>query len=119
MICPVCDRPLAAFDLEGVQIDRCLDCRGTWLDAGELEILAGNRKFAGTPGPKHDKRRCPRCGAKLRRYKIEAVEVDECPRGHGLWFDKGEMETLVASSKEGGVARFFGELYKAERKEGE
>ena len=35
---------MIVFGLEGVEVDRCLDCGGTWLDAGELDqlgILAG------------------------------------------------------------------------------
>ena len=26
----------------GVTIDKCYECNGTWLDAGELETLAGH-----------------------------------------------------------------------------
>ena len=39
-MCPVCRRPMVAFELEGVEIDRCVGCEGTWLDAGELEVIA-------------------------------------------------------------------------------
>ena len=31
---------MVAFELEGVEIDRCVGCEGTWLDAGELEVIA-------------------------------------------------------------------------------
>ena len=49
-MCPVCREPMVALQLEGVEIDHCLACRGTWLDAGELEQLA---EFSGAdPGPK-------------------------------------------------------------------
>jgi len=39
--------PKCGFDLEavlyrGVTIDKCYHCNGTWLDAGELETLAGH-----------------------------------------------------------------------------
>jgi uncharacterized protein len=46
MRCPKCGMPLETIDLRGVQVDRCGSCRGTWLDDGELELLA--RK---DPGP--------------------------------------------------------------------
>ena len=52
---------------------------------------------------------------------MNGVELDRCPRGHGLWFDKSEIETLIASFKEGEegkVGRFLGELTAAERKKG-
>ena len=40
-MCPLCHEPLVAFELDGVEIDRCVDCGGVWLDAGELESLTG------------------------------------------------------------------------------
>lgn len=39
MKCPKCGADLATGDYEGVQIDRCPECQGVWLDAGELELL--------------------------------------------------------------------------------
>ncbi|NQU42494.1 zf-TFIIB domain-containing protein, partial [bacterium] len=38
-----------AFELEGVEIDRCPACGGTWLNAGEIEQIA--LKAGVTPGP--------------------------------------------------------------------
>jgi Zn-finger nucleic acid-binding protein len=32
---------LETLQFKGVEIDRCFNCNGTWLDAGELETLAG------------------------------------------------------------------------------
>jgi hypothetical protein len=38
--------------------------------------------------------RCPRCGDRLvPRVQLD-VELDECPQGHGLWLDHGELEKL-------------------------
>ncbi len=39
MKCPKCGADLATVDFEGVQLDRCPECQGVWLDAGELEHL--------------------------------------------------------------------------------
>ena len=41
MCCPKCGMALETVTLQGVQIDRCFSCNGTWLDEGELEQLAG------------------------------------------------------------------------------
>ncbi len=41
MKCPKCGFDLHTVAFKGVQIDRCFHCHGTWLDAGELETLAG------------------------------------------------------------------------------
>ena len=45
--CPHCEEPLVAYELNGVEIDHCLTCRGTWLDAGELEQIS---YYAGATG---------------------------------------------------------------------
>jgi Zn-finger nucleic acid-binding protein len=40
MKCPNCpDRSLVMADRQGVEIDYCPDCRGVWLDRGELDKL--------------------------------------------------------------------------------
>lgn len=39
MKCPKCGADLASEDYQGVQIDRCPECHGVWLDAGETEQL--------------------------------------------------------------------------------
>lgn len=38
-ICPVCNIDLQRAQRQGVQIDYCSQCRGIWLDRGELEKL--------------------------------------------------------------------------------
>ena len=42
MKCPKCGMDLEATVFRGVTIDKCYHCNGTWLDAGELETLAGH-----------------------------------------------------------------------------
>jgi Zn-finger nucleic acid-binding protein len=37
--CPVCDVPLSISSREGVEIDFCPQCRGVWLDRGELDKI--------------------------------------------------------------------------------
>ncbi len=39
MPCPICKVPLAMSDRQGVEIDYCPQCRGVWLDRGELDKL--------------------------------------------------------------------------------
>ena len=40
MRCPVCDEArLMMTERNGVEIDYCPDCRGVWLDRGELDKL--------------------------------------------------------------------------------
>ncbi len=48
MLCPVCKVGLALSDRQGVEIDYCPQCRGVWLDRGELDkIVDRNNEYAG------------------------------------------------------------------------
>ncbi len=39
MKCPVCNVDLKMADRQGVEIDYCPQCRGVWLDRGELDKI--------------------------------------------------------------------------------
>lgn len=39
MKCPACNETLLMSDKKGVEIDYCPNCRGIWLDRGELEKI--------------------------------------------------------------------------------
>ncbi|MGV3478450.1 MAG: zf-TFIIB domain-containing protein [Sphingobium sp.] len=39
MLCPVCKVGLAMSDRQGIEIDYCPQCRGIWLDRGELDKI--------------------------------------------------------------------------------
>ena len=39
MDCPVCDVDLVISSREGIEIDHCPQCRGVWLDRGELDKI--------------------------------------------------------------------------------
>jgi len=128
-VCPACGQPLIALELEGVEIDYCAACGGVWLDAGELEQIAELAGVApgplsavlgaAVPGPR-GRRRCPRCRRRLRTVMIgeaASVRLDRCPLGHGLWFDAGELRTLISSfarGESGAVAAFLGDVLRCE-----
>jgi len=40
MRCPKCGMELIEIDYKGITIDRCSECDGVWLDAGELETIS-------------------------------------------------------------------------------
>ena len=39
MKCPKCGMDLTTIEFQGIKIDRCPNCNGTWFDAGEVEEL--------------------------------------------------------------------------------
>ncbi|MDG2511829.1 zf-TFIIB domain-containing protein [Sphingobium yanoikuyae] len=52
MLCPVCHVGLHMSDRQGVEIDYCPQCRGVWLDRGELDkIIERSAQPAPAPAP--------------------------------------------------------------------
>jgi len=56
MTCPKCHGAMRQYERSGVTIDQCTECRGVFLDRGELERLvdaenAYNQQQAPTPAP--------------------------------------------------------------------
>lgn len=47
MQCPVCAVELKITDRQGIEIDYCPNCRGVWLDRGELDKLIERVAFEG------------------------------------------------------------------------
>jgi len=52
--------------------------------------------------------RCPKCGDRLAARIQLDVAIEECPSGHGVWLDTGELEKLKARESSGWLARFLG-----------
>lgn len=44
MRCPKCGGQMEETSLEGIMIDKCVDCKGIYFDHGELEVLIGHRE---------------------------------------------------------------------------
>lgn len=108
--CPVCKKKdMAVLELERVEIDFCFECRGIWLDAGELELLlekpdrkaAVNSAFKdiSEEAAREKPRKCPICRKGMNKTKIDAgckeIIIDRCGKGHGIWFDNGELLEIV------------------------
>ena len=54
--------------------------------------------------------------------KNEQVLIDRCPKGHGLWFDKGELAQVLAKGnfdKERKVIKHLSELFSHKENQGE
>lgn len=117
MNCPKCPGKLVKRKIEHVEVDSCFVCEGIWFDAGELEkvikadskdfdfIDVGREEFDGQEIQEYIKNldekpsECPRCadGTLLFRSKYggkHQINVDVCPKGHGLWLDGGEILEL-------------------------
>ena len=87
MNCPKCDIALKSSVYEGVEIDKCEKCNGTWLDDGEIVKIVETKEekfdaklvretlalgFTGVPRQEQQTVvKCPKCGAGM-----EAINYD-------------------------------------------
>ncbi len=129
MDCPRCSCPLIVVEREGVELDYCIACKGIWFDTGELALLSQALNIdANLPDmqsipatrTKEKPRPCPRCDKKMDKILLENVLVDRCARGHGLWFDWGEVGQVLERAATGGqeIIRFLGESIRPSAKAG-
>jgi uncharacterized protein len=51
MQCPVCDVNLVMAERSGIEIDYCPQCRGVWLDRGELDKIIDRSAVAAAATP--------------------------------------------------------------------
>ena len=112
MNCPKDHSPLIIVEHDQIAIDYCPECRGVWLDHGELELImekaCGENAEACMNGLFHrqeavtsePKRRCPICHSNMRKERLGTepeVIIDACSsRDDGLWFDGGELHQVMS-----------------------
>lgn len=137
MKCPACSNLMIVVEHENIELDYCTECSGVWFDAGELELLLETMQLEGSslsldsiltsPEAKsaEKKRKCPICRQKMKKATVghePEVLIDACPRGDGLWFDKGEVGQLITqlsdrpsekADSQGRVITFLGEVFRA------
>ena len=116
---PVSNEPMLVLELAGIEIDYCPLTNGIWLDAGELEALYEDSKaaedllasFKSDEGNREKKIRCPICNKKMEKVLIQnRIVIDRCSRGHGLWFDEGELLQVLEMEPGEGEGKVTGLL---------
>ena len=75
MKCPIDQAELVMSDRQGIEIDYCPQCRGVWLDRGELDKII--ERSAAEPAPRD--RGAP-AGDDGRRYERDRDYDDDRPR---------------------------------------
>ena len=104
MNCPRCgNAELRVEDYRDIEVDRCPQCQGMWLDYGELDQLEdevldvdeikGKLVYGAVKGELP----CPKCGKAMTsfRYRANNLELDLCEQGHGTWLDAGEEKRVL------------------------
>ncbi len=98
MLCPRDGADLLVEKYQGIEVDRCPQCNGRWLDHDELDALEatvakeeerrGTIEYAKRPS----EMKCPKCDKPMRAFNYRAynLEIDTCEERHGFWLDAGE-----------------------------
>ena len=103
---PSTKEPMIILELEGVEIDYCPGRGGIWLDSGELELLLEetaekDKLLSSFEVNKFSKERllkCPICNSKMEKVSVghdQKITIDKCKKSHGLWFDEGELLSVI------------------------
>lgn len=100
MKCPVCNVDLTMTDRQGVEIDYCPNCRGVWLDRGELDKIIERAAPASTEPPR---REAPR---------MEAPRAQP-PGGYEPRYDRDDDDKYRGDYRYGRKKKkgFLGELF--------
>tara|TARA_B100001750_G_C15309638_1_gene496571 strand:+ start:153 stop:590 length:438 start_codon:yes stop_codon:yes gene_type:complete len=102
MECPLCQIPLYETKYKRIEVDRCKNCHGMWLDYHELDELEDktfdNDDLKGTLmyAVRDSKKSCPRCITIMKTFNYRAynLPIDVCQNNDGFWLDKGEAEQV-------------------------
>lgn len=75
LLCPACMVELTIAERQGVEIDYCPQCRGVWLDRGELDKII-DRSVATVPtGQRYEDQPHTRGGHRRRKRKSFLEEL--------------------------------------------
>src|SRR5688500_5911898 len=107
LTCPKCHGPMRTYERNGVHVDQCTECRGIFLDRGELDRLidAENAWHSGQrPADRDDDRRYEtRTGSE--HGSAYGSRQDQHSSGGGLGAVVGEVLKQVGGQKHGGYSQ--------------
>jgi hypothetical protein len=99
MKCPICNIDLLMSDRQGVEIDYCSQCRGVWLDRGELDKIIERSQSEAAP-------------ADDRRTAVQPKEACQAQkeeyRGSGKYDEYADNRDKYKKHKKGGL---LGEIF--------
>ena len=85
MQCPTCDNVhLSMADRQGIEIDYCPQCRGIWLDRGELDRLIERAEQAAPPMPPAPP-----------QYRDDRSRRDDHPHGYKQDYRRKKPKSLL------------------------
>jgi Zn-finger nucleic acid-binding protein len=108
MKCPIDQAELKPEKMQDFEVDRCPTCQGMWLDYPELDAIEDgvmtddHGKGTMVWNPMQTELLCPVCSEKMNTfdYRLERLQIEVCPKGHGFWLDHGEEQRVVQAMKD-------------------
>jgi Zn-finger nucleic acid-binding protein len=106
---------LRPVEYDGVTVEVCSDCKGEWLQAGELQKLVEHHDEVFTPdeiaslagvnkeiftaeNANKDELNCPVCGTVQMEHfnygDTSGIILHKCPQCGGIWTDKDQLEKV-------------------------
>lgn len=111
--CPKCLGRLEPVIHAGIEVDRCITCKGIWFDsleAEQLKVIQGSESLdIGDPEVGHEFNavqgdvNCPKCSVTMLRIldiDQHLVWYEKCPQCQGVWLDAGEFKDFKDNFKE-------------------
>jgi Zn-finger nucleic acid-binding protein len=125
LACPACRSPMQHVRVGTTPMHECSSCASAWVAASVFAELCMNREERGATmtliGARSgestsaaDRSRsvtrylpCPQCSKLMNRSNFghrSGVIIDVC-KGHGTWFERGELARVLAFIDDGGLER--------------
>ena len=113
LTCPKCHGTMRTYERNGVHVDQCAECRGIFLDRGELERLIDAENAWNGGNDKRDDKHDARYGDKYdddRRHDTRSssehgYRQDKQSSGGGLGGVVGEVLKQVGGQKQSGYGQ--------------
>jgi Zn-finger nucleic acid-binding protein len=122
LTCPGCRGQMKSVQVGATSLFECAQCAGTWVAAetftqlcmsreerGAIAAMNGSAGIEVAAPPRGAVRYvpCPLCHKVMNRENFghrSGVIVDVC-KGHGVWFDRGELQAVMNFIGTGGLER--------------
>lgn len=127
-LCPKCSGRLEQIVCAGIEVDRCLYCKGLWFDSLEAETLKtvhgsesldiGNPQMGSNLDKISEDVDCPRCNHKMIRMvdiDLHCIWYEKCPGCYGVWLDAGEFKNFKNNFKGQGIVGQAKKVFKRKR----
>jgi Zn-finger nucleic acid-binding protein len=119
--CPSCNATMKPVRVGSTPMQQCESCGGCWLTTEVFTALCTNREAQGAvmstfgtvasaPSVRLGAvryRRCAACQHMMNRVnfgRVSGIVIDLC-KGHGVWFDPGELQSVLHFVANGGLDR--------------